>query len=242
MTAFFVSCQSGETTQIDRGVVVTDSAIAFHGGDIYDRLNTSFRFRERGYQIIRQSGKYDYYSMYRDSTGNHLRHLSNSGYTQTLNGVELKLNAKDSVARSASVNSVVYFALLPGLLDSPAAKKEFLGDEVIDDKSYIKVKVTFDQEGGGEDFEDVFLYWFSKENYAMDYLAYSYLEEEGGTRFRKAINRRRVNGLVYQDYINFKGPSPDSLMFISDLFKAEKLDTLSLIELRNLRVETVGGN
>jgi hypothetical protein len=71
----------------------------------------------------------------------------------------------------------------------------------------------------------------------MDYLAYSYLEDEGGTRFRKAYNRRRVNGLIFQDYVNYKGPNPDSLEYISNLFKRGVLDTLSLIELDQLRVE-----
>jgi hypothetical protein len=122
------------------------------------------------------------------------------------------------------------------MLKTAAANKEFLGKEEIEGSEYFKVCVTFSKEGGGEDFDDVFLYWFSTENYAMDYLAYSYLEDEGGSRFRIAYNRRSVNGMVFQDYLNLRGPTPDSLEFISEMFKSRKLDTLSVIEVDRLGV------
>ena len=70
----------------------------------------------------------------------------------------------------------------------------------------------------------------------MDYLAYSYLEDEVVTRFSKAFNRRTVNVLVFQDFYYLRGPSPDSLEFISDQFKNGELDTRSLIEVDRLAV------
>ncbi|MCA1762239.1 MAG: hypothetical protein LC664_04505 [Flavobacteriales bacterium] len=72
----------------------------------------------------------------------------------------------------------------------------------------------------------------------MDYIAYSFRENEGGTRFRKAVNRRRINGLVFQDYENYKGPAnPDSLLAISRLFKMDSLDLLSFIETSRIKVD-----
>jgi hypothetical protein len=70
----------------------------------------------------------------------------------------------------------------------------------------------------------------------MDYLAYSYLEEDRGSRFRVAYNPRRINGILFQDYENYKGPAPDSLEMILDLYKAEKLELLSKIELKAIAV------
>ncbi|MCH2216334.1 MAG: deoxyribose-phosphate aldolase [Flavobacteriales bacterium] len=238
VAAFFVSCStdSREFVSTPSGAAVVDSSIAFHGGLLYENVDLSFGFRGKEYKAKRQEGNYTYSNTYRDGLGLHERILSNAGFIQKLNGELIELSKKDSTARSASVNSVVYFALLPGLLNTPAAQKEYLGKEEIEDESYHKVRVTFTKEGGGEDFDDVFLYWFSVEDYSMDYLAYSYLEDQGGTRFRKAFDRRSVNGLVFQDYYNLRGPSPDSLEFISDLFKKGKLDTLSLIEVDRLSV------
>lgn len=238
LAAFFFSCteSSPEFKPLSRGEAIVDSAIAYHGGELYENVDLSFGFRRRSYQAIRQDGNFEYINTYRDTLGSHLRRLTNDGFSQELNNQILDLSAKDSTARAASINSVIYFALLPGMLNTAAAQKEFLGTELIEGKEYFKVRVTFSQEGGGEDFDDVFIYWFATDNYAMDYLAYSYLEDEGGSRFRKAYNRRSVNGLVFQDYLNLSGPSPDSLEFISEMFKSGRLDTLSRIEVDRLAV------
>ncbi|MGB6037732.1 MAG: DUF6503 family protein [Cryomorphaceae bacterium] len=241
LTAFFFSCSEGSTKvkPISRGEAIVDSAIAYHGGTLYENVDLSFGFRGRSYQAIRQDGNFEYINTYRDSSGNHLRRLTNEGFSQELNNQPISLSLKDSTLRAASVNSVIYFALLPGMLKTEAAKKEFVGKEEIEGNEYFKVRVTFSQEGGGEDYDDVFLYWFSTDNYAMDYVAYSYQEDEGGSRFRKAYNRRSVNGMVFQDYLNMMGPAPDSLSFISEMFKSGKLDTLSVIEVDRLAVSAL---
>jgi len=60
---------------------------------------------------------------------------------------------------------------------------------------------------------------------------------DGGTRFRKAENFRKINGIGVQDYLNYKGPvSPDSLPFISDLYKNNKLPLLSEIRVSGIKV------
>jgi hypothetical protein len=238
LAAFFFSCSQSPTNiePLSRGEAIVDSSVAYHGGNLYENVDLSFGFRGRDYQAIRQAGSFEYINTYRDSLGTHRRRLTNDSFTQELNNVLIALSAKDSIGRASSVNSVIYFALLPGMLKTAAANKEFLGKEEIEGSEYFKVCVTFSKEGGGEDFDDVFLYWFSTENYAMDYLAYSYLEDEGGSRFRIAYNRRSVNGMVFQDYLNLRGPTPDSLEFISEMFKSRKLDTLSVIEVDRLGV------
>jgi len=236
---FSSACTSESEIQSSKADQIVDKAIDFHGGDLYNAVDLSFGFREKDYTVRRKNGEFVYSSAYRDTLGEHVRRLDNMGYTEELNGAFINLSPKDSTGRAASVNSVVYFTLLPGLLRNNAVRKEYLGTEDLDGHSYHKIKVTFSEEDGGEDFDDVFLYWFSEEDYSMDYLAYSFLEDEGGSRFRKAFNRRRVNGLVFQDYVNFKGPSPDSLEFISNLYREEKMDTLSLIKVEKLRVESL---
>ena len=87
---------------------------------------------------------------------------------------------------------------LPFGLNDPAVIKEYLGQKVINQQLYEKVKVTFLQENGGKDFEDVFVYWIHAESKTVDFLAYSYLTDGGGVRFRQAINRR--NHLRYANF------------------------------------------
>jgi hypothetical protein len=98
--------------------------------------------------------------------------------------------------------------------------------------------VTFRQESGGEDFEDVFVYWFATDDYSMDFLAYSYHTDGGGMRFRKAKNKRTVNGLVFQDYDNYKAdPDTYNVEELDKAFENAKLELLSKIELENIEVK-----
>lgn len=214
---------------------IIDQSIDFHFED--KNPNFSFVFRDRSYSIDYSPDQFEYTSTYADSVGSHRRVLNNSGYFEYLDGDEIQLSTKDSLSHSESVNSVSYFNLLPLVLKEPAVQTEELGLEEIDDKTYHKVEVTFAQEGGGTDFQDVYYYWFDTLDYSLDYLAYSFVVNGGGTRFRKAENFRRINGIGVQDYLNYKGPaSPDSLKYISDLYKSNKLPLLSEIRVSGIKV------
>jgi hypothetical protein len=233
------ACHTPEpgSSQKSRAEMIIDSAVAYHGGSRYDSLELSFRFRDRIYDVSRQNGKYQYSVTYSDSNGIVKREIRNEGYAEFLNDLPITLSSKDSVSRAASVNSVIYFVLLPGPLQDPAVNAAFNGIQRLKDKEYYEIEVRFHEEGGGEDFEDVYLYWFDREDYSMDYLAYSFYEDDGGTRFREAYNTRRINDLILQDYLNFKGPSPDSLGQISELFRKKQLDTLSRIEVSSIHIQ-----
>lgn len=139
---------------------------------------------------------------------------------------------------SASVNSVHYFSVLPNGLNDKAVNKELIGEESVKEKDYYKIRVTFSQNGGGEDYEDVFIYWVNKETFKPDYLAYSYDEDDGkGIRFREAYNERYVNELRFVDYNNYK--AEDKSIQLSELAKAFDNNTLTLlskIELENVEV------
>ena len=222
------------TSESRKGII--DKSIDFHFED--ESPNFSFLFRDRNYSIDYSFDRFEYTCSYTDSTGVHRRVLNNTGYLEHLDGEQIRLSKKDSLSHSESVNSVSYFNLLPLVLKENAVNSEPLGLEEIDSKTYHKVQVKFKQEGGGVDFQDIYYYWFDTLDYSMDYLAYSFQVNGGGTRFRKAVNFRKINGVGVQDYLNYKGPaSPDSLRFISELYKEGKLPLLSEIKVSGINVE-----
>ncbi len=102
---------------------------------------------------------------------------------------------------------MIYFALLPHGLNDAAVNKEYLGEAIIKDQPYHKIKVTFDPEGGGSDHEDEFIYWIHQKSNSMDFLGYSFHVNEGGLRFREAYNVRNINGIIFSDYINYEPAS-----------------------------------
>jgi hypothetical protein len=144
----------------------------------------------------------------------------------------------DSMARkySNSINSVHYFAYLPFGLNDAAVNKRLLGEIEINGNMYYKLEVTFDQEGGGKDYEDVYIYWINKKTLKPDYLAYEFHVDGGGVRFREAYNERYINGIRFVDYRNYEPLDQVSVRETDSLFTAGKLLLLSHIELGDIEV------
>jgi uncharacterized protein DUF6503 len=232
---------------------IVDASIDFHGFAPLDNAQLDLVFRNKFYTYKKNNGMYEYTrSQLVDSTKVTVYDImNNDGLVRLINkdihelitevgplrGDTAVITEERRAAFTRSVNSVVYFFLLPYGLNDPAVNKEFLGETSIKGKDYYEVKVTFGEEGGGEDFDDVFLYWFNKEDYSMDYFAYLYHTDGGGMRFREAINPRRISGMLIQDYINFKPENEDiDIMTIDELYGEGKLIVLSEIINENVRI------
>jgi hypothetical protein len=219
---------------------IVDQSIKAHGGKLFENAKISFDFRDRNYQIFKSPNRFEYVREFTDSTGMVKDILNNEGFQRTINGELVQLNEERIGAFSRSVNSVAYFAFLPYGLNDPAVYKTYLGEDEIDGKTYHLVKVTFSEDGGGEDFDDIFLYWFDKETFLIDYLAYSYHTDGGGVRFRKAIQQHNINGLIFKDYENYKPEDKNtSVDQMGNLYKEGKLELLSEILLENIKVELI---
>ncbi len=216
---------------------MVDRAQAAHGSEKLDRSTVAFAFRDRFYRAERQGGRYAYHRLFSDSTGEVHDILTNDSFTRTVNSQPVALTQEQKQKFSSSVNSVFYFAYLPYFLNDAAVRKEHLGEAVLKGEPYTKVRVTFAEEGGGEDFEDEFVYWFHRDRHTLDYLAYTFQVDGGGTRFREAVNPREVNGIRFQDYINYKTDSMQvPLEHYDRLYTNGHMTELSKVELENVRV------
>ncbi len=232
-TLFFGCSTVGEDAQS-----IVDKSIKTHGGDLYENSIVEFDFRGRHYVVERNNGAFKYHRMFVDSLSSYHDILTNNGLQRLLNNKEVNLTEEWKRRYSNSINSVVYFALLPFGLNDESVNKNLIGDEEIKGKRYYKIKVTFNQEGGGEDFEDVFVYWINKNDYRMDYFAYYFVSDGGGIRFRESVNSREKSGLIFSDYINYKGPDGfNDVAGLAELFKSNELEKLSEIRLENLEVK-----
>jgi len=228
------SCNSDSTNPQK----IIDKAIAASGGDKYLNSKIEFDFRNRHYVTARNGGLFAYERITKDSTQTTHDFLSNDGFRREVNGVLLDVLDSMKTKYTASINSVIYFALLPYGLNDASVKKKFLGETTIENKEQYIIEITFGEEGGGEDFEDVFVYWISKKDFTIDYLAYSFDEGKGiEYRFRKAYNPRRVNEILFLDYINYAPAAATQMMQLEELYKKGELKELSRIELVNIAVQ-----
>ena len=192
-----------------------------------------FKFRTADFKVMQKDGNFKYERRFTDSTGNVHDILDNTGFKRILNGTELKLEEKDYLKYSESLNAVIYFLQLPLKLNDPAVIKKYIGETSIKGKRYHKIEISFDQSKGGADHNDVYYYWFDTEDYSMDHFAYS----AGGNRFREVLRTQEAGGVIFQDYINYQMPPDDSVTTVfkyDSLFEAGKLKELSRIELKNI--------
>lgn len=204
-------------------------------------LNSSvlaFDFRDIHYEASRSNGFFELQRIQKDSVKVVRDFLNNKSFERFID--DSLVTVPDSMATkyAASVNSVHYFAVLPYSLDGKAVNKTYMGEVKIKDKKYYKIKVTFNEDGGGEDFDDVFIYWINTKNSKIDYLAYSFKEDDGiGLRFREAYNERYINGVRFVDYNNFKPKDKTAKLENLDvLFNENQLGLLSKIELKNINL------
>lgn len=220
---------------------IIDSAIDAHGGKYFETSKIDFDFRNIHYTIFKSPTAYEYIREFTDSTGKVKDVLNNAGFVRTVNGTKIDTLTEERIgAFSRSVNSVAYFAFLPYGLNDPAAVKTYLGETELKGEKYHLVKVTFQPEGGGEHYEDEFLYWFGVEDHVMDYIAYSYHTDGGGVRMREVSGVTEVGGIRFQNYLNLKPEDKNTpVEKMQELYISGKLEKLSEIVLENIKVEPI---
>jgi hypothetical protein len=231
-----LGCQKSKQKAIEPSVVI-GKAIEFSGKSKLNENVLKFKFRDYSYKAIPTCEGFQF------------ERLSITSPTRDIvkNG-ELKRFYQDSVIKLAdttafsyykSVNSVHYFTQLPLRLVDDAVRSSYLGEEEINGKAYHKLKIKFTENDGGEDFEDAYMYWFDTSDFSMDFIAYSFLVNSGGLRFRKAINQRTIDGVVFQDYENYNPKeTPQELEDLGQLWGSGDLELISKIENENVTLKS----
>jgi len=231
---FLFSCSSDS----GRAQKIVDKMIEYAGGDKYLQSTIEFDFRDIHYIGNRNGGKFSYERIITDSMKVIHDVLNNEGFTRRINNEPIILVDSMAAKYARSVNSVLYFTLLPYGLNDPAVIKEYRGVRKVKNQEYYLVKIMFEEEQGGEDFQDVFLYWVNTKNYSVDYFAYSYLTDGGGKRFREKIGEEVVEGIRFSQYNNYKTKEGEKseLENFDGLYESGSLQLLSVIENKNIKV------
>lgn len=220
---------------------LADQAIRAHGSKIFDQSIIEFKFRDRYYKSTRLDGKF-IYERFWDSLGTVIHDvLTNQGLTRIVDQTEVVLDAKKKEAYSNSLRGVFYFFGLPFQLNDPPVIKEYIGEVILMEQPYHKIRIRFKTDPADQLIhDDVYVFWIHKKNHTVDYLAYSYTEpDDKGLRFRQAINPRMVEGLRVQDYINYKPIQDSSALKVEDMDMAlagNQLTEISRIINENVKI------
>lgn len=228
------TCKKSQKS-LTRGEQITFECIDAHGGERYNTAHYRFNFRDKKYTFHNNDELYEYTVSYEKDGQDIYDFMNNETFVRTVNGKEVELTEKQKSSYSQSLNSVIYFATLPHKLLDDAVHKTYVGSAEIKGKSYQVVEVTFDEKGGGKDFEDTYHYWINQNTKAIDFLAYNYAVGKGGVRFRSAYNTRVVGGIIFQDYINYKAAIGTPLKDLPKMWEEGKLEELSRIETKDVK-------
>lgn len=216
---------------------IISKAIEKHGGNLYEHADIAFNFRGQTFKTRMTEGHYEVERSYRDDKGEVADLLMDESFVRKVNNELIKLDERSKESLYNNANSVVYFALLPYRLNDPAVNKHLMCTSTVNGEPYYKVEITFDSNGGGEDFEDSFIYWIHKDSFTVDYLAYSYHINGGGVRFRKAYNQREVNGIRFQDYVNYTIDRDFPAHELDFAFENGWLREVSRVDLEDVKVK-----
>ena len=204
-----------------------------------NEIDITFDFRAYHYEFFRKDYNFTYArTTIKDDKKIRDELSSTKGLKRFIDSVPESLTDSLAMVYSNSLNSVMYFFQLPKPLLDGAVHSELLGEIKIQEATYWTVKVSFSEEGGGEDYQDEYRYWINQDTYEIDYLAYNYNTEGGGIRFRKAINKKRVKGILFQDYQNFSPSNKfEPLDSLPQIYEDGLLSQISLIENKNIIVQ-----
>jgi len=213
---------------------ILNKAIKAHGGKDYDNAHYKFSFRGKDYTFLNNNDQYTYTLSFEKDGKATYDEMTNDNFTRTINGNPVRLSQKQKNGYSESLNSVIYFATLPHKLQDKAVNKSYVGETRIKDINYHVLEISFDEEGGGKDFDDIYHYWINTDTNQIDYLAYNYSVNKGGVRFRSTYNKRKVGNIIFQDYINYKAEVGTPLADLPKMWEAGELKELSRIETENV--------
>lgn len=129
------------------------------------------------------------------------------------------------------VSARVYFLFFPYRLQDPNTYLRDLGLESWGGKSLHKVELSFEP-GTSTNAKEKFLFWFEPDRAELVQFAYSF---DGGIRFRKLIDPRRVGGVLFASQENYAHDGNVTVDVITPDFAAD-MDLLSVVELRDIEV------
>ena len=223
---------------------MVDRSIEYHGGESFEASVTRFDVCSKSgcssVQVTMDGGLFDHDVTAPVRGGKRRVRSTNDAVELWENGERMAVD--DPERRQALRDWAmqrVYFNFLPYRLNDPSVHKQDLGFESRDGRELQKVKVSF-QSGSSTDADDEYLYWFDPDTARLELFAYSYESGEGGLRFRRLFNYRRVGGLLFYDQENWGVEGRDlSVDLLTPEYVQSELRLVSTVTLENISVEAL---
>lgn len=250
-TAFALAAALAAPAHAETAAEIVGRSIAHHGGTLYESTQIALELCSKSgcsaLEVLQDGGVYEYCSTTQVRMGERRVCIDNDAAREWFDGVGMTSAAAPGTPAAEVfdislrdwVMQQVYFAFLPYRLEDRSVQLEDQGLETWDGRELRRVKVSFEADTS-TDADDEFLYWFDPDTARLELFAYSYERNEGGLRFRRLTNYRRVGGILFFDQENYGIEGPElSVDLISPGYAARSMRHVSTVELKDIRVEPV---
>ena len=198
-----LGCNAAETEL--SGQQLLDKSIEAHGGASFFDSKVSFDIDDRHYLVAWQN---------KSPRFEVTRATDSITYKATYSGGLQQYFINDSLQEEtlytrryidSQLEGLLYLFSIPHIFDQNAVIATRVEDVLVKDKKYHSVHISFTQIDENEG--DEFYLYIDPETYLVDYYAEKY--ELTGERmlFKRAFNRRTINGYVFADYYLFEDRS-----------------------------------
>lgn len=220
---------------------VVERALEHHGSRRLERARVSMTVSSQSgsFDVIVEPGPVFDYIVRRGEGEDFLerRHTNKAGEPELS---EIRGSGEPTVLRGRAaqvakdyVSARVYFLFFPYRLEDPNTYLHDLGLESWNGRSLHKVELSF-EEGTSTNAKERFLFWFEPDSAELEQFAYSF---DGGIRFRKLIDKRRIDGVLFASQENYAHDGDVTVDVITPEFAAQ-MDLLSVVELKDIEVES----
>jgi len=219
---------------------IVDQAIAFHGGERYRSTDVELDLCSKSgcYQVRSRIDRDRFVYQVEGTVRGEHRHVrwTQDALEVRIDGKTIEPAPEDAQRWRDWVMERIYFAFLPYRLNDPSVFKQDQDLEQWGDRALRRVKVTF-APGSSTDADDEYAFWFDPETARLEQFAYSYQRNEGGLRFRRLVNYRRVGGILFFDQENLGVNGREYRVDqITPEFVDETLRSISRVRLENITV------
>ncbi len=240
LTAVLAASVDAETS---RHLDIVDRAIAYHGGDAYQTSRTELDLCSKSgcFHLVAEvdGGRFDY-RVSRETAESAIEVRSTNDTLEVVrDGANVDVEAAKAQSYRDWAMARVYFCFLPFRLNDPSVIQQDLGLVDWDGRKLHKVKVTFEADSS-TDASDEFMYWFDPDTARLEFFAYSYDNNGGGLRFRRAVHHRRIGGILFFDQENLG--TEDADISVDDLDAAvvrDRLRHISTVRLEAIKVTAI---
>ncbi len=233
--SLFVACADSNNTLTAEEVL--DFSIKNSGGDTYLNSHIKFNVGDLDYHFYRHKNIIEYQLTRVVGSMTYLATYHNGQYAYLVNDQEQIQTTQSRKFIETQLDGFAYAFYIPHLFNENHVLTQRLDDVKIDKKDYYTLRITFkDYEGSPN---DQFYLYINKDTGLVDFYTEKMHINGDSNLFKKALNWRERNGLMFADYHIFKSADTVPLEDVYKYYNNKTIEYVKATKIENIIVNPI---